>query len=286
MIHRSALTWLHVSGNDARAFLHSQITGDCRTLKVGEALFTGYCQAQGRLLATMLFACIAEENGAAAFALILPKSMLATTQTRLQKFIMRSKVKLVQGDGAVLQSPQPFTDSNINPAAAFEYLGSHWALIPASAMPTLPLAHTAELSDEFEINQGLVWITPATIETFVPQMIGLDTLGGVSFNKGCYPGQEVVARLHYLGKSKRGLYRAHINVHAPAKLDETLLGQNVVDASGKILGSVCAIAPPHQALVVLGHEHANAEGRVLAEISGQTTLLAELRQFTSIASAV
>lgn len=268
---RSALSWIHVTGLDAREFLQSQCTGDLRSLKPGEGLFTGVCQAQGRLIATLIIACVQQEAGNETFALILPKTMAEGVQSRLQKYIMRRKVLLTQDQGKVIHDEMGQTMAGLS----FIEAGQSWGLISASSLisnPDNPLLTIAQ-----DIERGRVWITPATNEQFVPQMIGLDKQGGVSFNKGCYPGQEVVARMHYLGKSKRGLFRAKVQCAQEISSESFLLGASVVDDAGKDWGQCCAIKlmppPLMQALLVLSQESSPSsayllvDGKIVASVS-------------------
>jgi folate-binding protein YgfZ len=89
--------------------------------------------------------------------------------------------------------------------------------------------------DWAQIQSGVAWITPSTQEAFVPQMIGLDTIGGVSFQKGCYPGQEIVARAHYLGEVKRRLHAGHC--------DQAVQAADALVVVGQVRGSVVNAAP-------------------------------------------
>jgi folate-binding protein YgfZ len=94
-----------------------------------------------------------------------------------------------------------------------------------------------------EIANGLPWITAATQDQFVPQMANLELIGGVNFRKGCYPGQEIVARMQYLGQPKRRLFLAHVDAEASPAPGESLVAD---DAGGQSAGTVVNAAPaPH-----------------------------------------
>lgn len=198
-------------GADAASFLHGQLTQDFALLDRDHARLAGFCTAKGRLLATMV-----GWRGAAddEILLALPAETLAATLKRLSMFVLRAKCKLTDAsaefaiyglldtpaadawtlvrDGDAVQIALPGTDRalRVQPAAAAAPAGADitpddWAGAEAAA--------------------GMAWVRGATVEAFVPQMINFEVLGGVNFKKGCYPGQEIVARSQYRGTLKRRL---------------------------------------------------------------------------------
>jgi folate-binding protein YgfZ len=225
----SDLGLISLSGEDAASFLHNQITNDVEKLDLNSARLAGYCTPKGRLLATFLMWKDSQQ-----IVLQLPRTLQAAIQKRLQMFVLRAKVKLND------DSSQRVALGLAGPLAA-EALQSWFAEVPAQAyaktdnqygtlirladsrqLPRYQWITTAEqaiaawplltrtltpaatqiwrLSD---IHAGVPVITTATQEQFVPQMINFELIGGVNFKKGCYPGQEIVARSQYLGKLKR-----------------------------------------------------------------------------------
>ncbi|MBV8633056.1 MAG: folate-binding protein YgfZ [Burkholderiaceae bacterium] len=225
-----------VSGEDAAAFLHSQLTNDVETLDVSQARLAGYCTAKGRLLATMLIWRSTDQ-----IFLMLPRELLAPIQKRLQMFVLRAKVKLrdASADYAVLGLAGSFAapaiaahlpESGLAPYAKRDSESgslirlpdaggvprSLWIAEPAQAITACPvLAGTLKPASSAawrlsEIEAGIPWVVQATQEKFVPQMINLELIGGVNFKKGCYPGQEIVARSQYLGKLKRRMLPARL----------------------------------------------------------------------------
>nr|WP_238531421.1 folate-binding protein [Collimonas fungivorans] len=221
------------SGEDAASFLHTQLTNDVQNLPAGQARLAGYCSPKGRLLATFLM-----WKSGDSILLQLPRSLQAAIQKRLQMFVMRAKAKpadvsdtqIILGlagnaAGAALApwfpalpaEPYAKLDNEhgtlIRVADADTGTGSvpryQWITSPEHAIaawPQLgknlqPVAASAwRLGD---ILAGVPQITLPTQEQFVPQMINFEVIGGVNFKKGCYPGQEIVARSQYLGKLKR-----------------------------------------------------------------------------------
>ena len=221
-----------VAGDDAATFLHGQLTNDVTSLQSGAVRLAGYCTPKGRLQATMLM-----WRDAGAIYLQVPLSIQAGFQKRLSMFVMRAKARLRDATGdpqnavvigfggaradAALTAhvgplpPAPDTSVNgafgtvLRLADAFGAPRYLWLTSPVTAIGALPaLRATLALggTDAWElsgIHAGIPQVTPATIEQFVPQMINFELIGGVNFKKGCYPGQEIVARSQYLGKLKR-----------------------------------------------------------------------------------
>ncbi|SDY69651.1 hypothetical protein SAMN04515617_11991 [Collimonas sp. OK242] len=218
-----------LTGEEAASFLHTQLTNDVQNLAVGQARLAGYCSPKGRLLATFL---MWKSNDT--IFLQLPRSLQAAIQKRLQMFVMRAKAKLTDvsdaqivlglagnAAGAALAPWFPtlpnapyakidndygtlirVADANSTPRYQWITSTGHaitaWPQLSASLQPVA--ASAWRLS---EIQAGIPQITLPTQEQFVPQMINFEVIGGVNFKKGCYPGQEIVARSQYLGKLKR-----------------------------------------------------------------------------------
>jgi folate-binding protein YgfZ len=228
---------LAFKGEEAASFLHNQLTNDVEHLGVGEVRLAGYCSPKGRLLATML---IWKHDDA--IILLLPRALLPAIQKRLQMFVLRAKVKVqdisdqqailgLAGDraAAALQTwfpelpAQPYVKID-NTSGSLMRLADgadgiaryQWIAVNGTAIAAWPqLRITLEAAGEAawklgDIQAGVPQITAATQEKFVPQMINFELIGGVNFKKGCYPGQEIVARSQYLGKLKRRMMLATI----------------------------------------------------------------------------
>jgi folate-binding protein YgfZ len=212
---------LAVTGADAENFLHNQLTNEVLGLPPGSMRLAGYCSAKGRLLATLLV--WKSEDGV---LLVMPRELLPGVQKRLQMFVLRSKVTLrdvsedwvligmAQQDLQGAPSPGPSEGSYAPWPSA---MGLHRALWIGPVAQALRVweTQTAQLPAAsasrwrwLDIRAGLPMIVEATREQFVPQMVNFDLVDGVNFRKGCYPGQEVVARSQYLGKLKRRMLLA------------------------------------------------------------------------------
>ena len=230
---------LSVSGDDARAFLHAQLTNDIERLPPQRAAFAGWCSAKGRLLATFLV--IPAPQG---FLLQLSRDLAATVAKRLSMFILRSKVKLADASDAWTQfglwnvdweRPEVAWEDNVVTVRVGER--RFLQIRPASDLTADPTAGESDWTLQ-EIRAGRPLITAATQDKFVPQMVNLDALGAISFQKGCYPGQEIVARAQYRGQVKRHMVR----LPGPEGLlpGQEFNGGVVVDSAG---GELLAVMP-------------------------------------------
>ncbi|MFC3457740.1 CAF17-like 4Fe-4S cluster assembly/insertion protein YgfZ [Massilia haematophila] len=238
-----------VAGDDAAAFLHNQLTNDVEHLGNGEARLAGYCTPKGRLQATFLMWRDSE-----AIYLQLPRAIQPPLQKRLTMFVLRAKAKLRDATGedafaAVLGLGGAKAEAALRaqagelPAAPYAKVTSDkgtvirvadafgaprylWITSPAQAE-----AAFATLRGELALGGNQAWqlaaihagvpqVTQPTQEQFVPQMVNLELLGGVNFKKGCYPGQEIVARSQYLGKLKRRTTLATVENAAARAGDE------------------------------------------------------------------
>jgi len=247
---------LEVTGDDARAFLHAQLTNDVEGLGADRARHAGWCSAKGRLLASFLVV-----PHAGGFLLQLARDLVPTVAKRLSMFVLRSKVKILDASASWVQ----FGAWGQGAEAALAGLGielpieelriAHGAsviAVRASAQRFLLIASQAErsrlaslpgLADASgwmleEIRDGRPLITQATQDQFVPQMVNYERFGAVDFQKGCYPGQEIVARAQYRGQVKRRMVRVRTPVALQAGQDlysDDLPGQasgTVVNAAG------------------------------------------------------
>lgn len=194
----SHLSCLQVSGVDARAFLHSQLTIDVLLLNQGESRLAAYCDPKGRVISSLVLACLADS-----FYLVLPGELVNTVQQTLLRYRMRAKVEI-----AMIQKLQLFGSFITGLELKLQWLhplDSQRSFILSDA----DTHSSGELGkwEQADIESGMVWLDKHSSLQQLPQSLGLVDNGAVDFDKGCYPGQEIVARLKYLGKSKSSLYR-------------------------------------------------------------------------------
>ena len=263
---------IEVSGDDAKAFLHSQVTSDINHLGEDVAQHSAWCSAKGRMQASFLVWRRGET-----YCLSLAADLQEAIQKRLQMFVLRSKVKLVsRTDDTVLlglsgpQAAEALAEAGLPcPAApmAIEHAegGSVIRLDDARFMVIAPEGAKAELWQQLankarqvgmpawrltDIRQGFPLVTLATKEEFVPQMADFEKIGGVSFHKGCYPGQEIVARTQYLGKVKRHLFR--LTSDAALAAGDVLYSPDNPDQSiGMVMTAAPSPAGGYEALAVI-----------------------------------
>ncbi|PWF43940.1 CAF17-like 4Fe-4S cluster assembly/insertion protein YgfZ [Massilia glaciei] len=255
-----------VSGEDAARFLHGQLTNDVEHLPPDQARLAGYCTPKGRLQASFL---MWRDSGT--IFLQLPRAIQAPLQKRLAMFVMRAKAKLADATdapanaavigiggakgGAVLEQlagtlpPMPYGKvegpagtvirlADALGAPRYQWLTS--AETARAAWPALSSRLAVGGNDAWQlssIHAGVPTITAKTQEQFVPQMINFELLGAVNFKKGCYPGQEIVARSQYLGKLKRRAVLAGID-GAPAHAgDEVFAASDPGQPSGMVVNA-------------------------------------------------
>ena len=219
---------IRAQGTDAAKFLHNQLTNDFSLLGLSEARLAGFCNAKGRLQASF----IGFKRSPTDILLLCSQDLLATTLKRLSMFVLRAQVKLVDASAdfavyglagsAVSAATQTVDDDwgspwiktdmdGISVIHLYPADGVQRALwvAPAGAPAPAGAALTAELWAWGEVRSGIATVTQPIFEAFVPQMLNYESVGGVNFKKGCYPGQEVVARSQFRGTLKRRAYLAH-----------------------------------------------------------------------------
>ena len=230
---------LVVTGADARDFLHAQLTNDIANLPADRAALAGWCTAKGRLLASMLV--IPSADG---YLLQLARDLALTVAKRLSMFIFRSKVKITDESDAwaqygiwdeALAVPGVRWDGDVVTVrvAQDRFLRMGRTLSLTTTKPEE--AWTLE-----EIRAGRPLISAATQDKFVPQMVNFETLGAINFQKGCYPGQEIVARAQYRGEVKRRMARLQLPQGLQLKPGEEFQGGVIVDSAA---GEALAVMP-------------------------------------------
>ncbi|MFW5450789.1 MAG: YgfZ/GcvT domain-containing protein [Methylophagaceae bacterium] len=242
---------LQITGDDGQRFLQNLFTNDVDLLSINQAQLNGFCNAKGRLFA--VFILVRRDDG---FQLILPKVMCTPLLQRLSMYILRSNVLISDVSDAVACMGLTRSLNTITlPTAHYQVVesdevifikysdskpyflcvstqGKAATFIQSLQQDAWEMA-TEKQWQQFEIEQGLPSIYPDTQEKFTPQQVNFDLIGGVSFKKGCYPGQEVVARLHYLGKASRRMFIAQANSNSLPKI-----GQEVTTEDGSVAGHI------------------------------------------------
>lgn len=282
------LAVISLTGADATSFLQSQITQDVNALGPNQAALAGYCTAKGRLLASMITLQKGSDPADGWLLLTKADAALAFGQ-RLRMFVLRAKVDVTVSEMGVVGVRVGDPDNNqtaTSPALAQDQSTSGSLTLPDAAVPysvirrgadvwisapqrdNAPYARwwllateggSPQVSDTGlqawqadDIAAGLPWVQAATQEAFIPQTINMDLINGISFTKGCYPGQEVVARSHYRGTVKRRTaYATGAAISAESVND--LIGKDTFDATnpGRPCGRVINAAVADDTLHVL-----------------------------------
>lgn len=261
----SPLGIIRISGEDATNFLQGQFSNDVQQLDGQTAQLSSYCNPKGRILASFW---LYRNNDT--YYMLLPADTLAATLKRLRMYVLMSKVTLddvseemacigLAGNKAAdllqpLLGAVPMEASN-----TCHHNGISAIRLPSDKPRFLMVGSNAEIQQAWlalrenttpvgyqawqllDIETGLPSVYVENVEAFVPQMLNLHAIGGVSFKKGCYPGQEIVARMHYLGKLKRRMYRAHIDTNATPQVGAELFAPD--SGSGQGTGRIVMASP-------------------------------------------
>lgn len=262
-------------GEDTETFLQGQFTNDISNVDLEHSQLSSYCTPKGRMLANFR---IFKRNET--WYLSLPYELVEPTLSRLQMFVMRSKVTLENADDALIRfglngpkaterlkditgsvpetvdavvQHQDYTIIRVaGTEPRFEIYGllegmiQLWQSLDVNAAPV-----GADIWELLNIEAGIPYIVTQTSEAFVPQMANMELINGVDFKKGCYTGQEIVARMHYLGKLKRRMYRINIDTNQPPTPGDSLYAKEsrggsatgtIVSAQQQTDGSYDALA--------------------------------------------
>jgi folate-binding protein YgfZ len=227
---------IRARGADAASFLHSQLTNDFANLGPAEARLAGYCSPKGRLLASF----VAWRAGDEDILLACDAGVLPATLKRLSMFVLRARCKLTDATAevplfGVAGAPADAQRASLPVWGRLDVEGGQWIRLPdAGGTPRALMAGTGLDGDAptltleqwrwLEVHSGVAVVEAATVEKFVPQMLNFELVGGVNFQKGCYPGQEIVARSQYRGTVKRRTFLFDVDGAA-------LAGQDVFDAA-------------------------------------------------------
>lgn len=269
---------LKVSGEDAQNFLQNLLSSDVKAVTPARAQLSSFNTAKGRMLATFLV----WQSGADYF-LQLPRSLAAAMQKKLSMYVLRSKVKITDASDEWVCLGVAGKDANTLAKETF-------AGVPEEALGIAPSANASVIRldahrlqiittpeqapalweslacgartagalcwDWLNIRAGIPVILPATQEEFVPQMANLELIGAVNFKKGCYPGQEIVARMQYLGKLKQRMYLAHISLAhaaggAPQPGDKLYSAEMEGQHSGTVVNAAAAPGGGYDLLAVV-----------------------------------
>ena len=292
---------LAAQGNDAVTFLQGQLTNDIATVDDSHSQLNAFCNNKGRMISN--FRIFRNEG---TLFISLPQALAAPTLEKLQHYILRAEVAMGDVSDALLrigvngsQAAEKLRalfgalPENSNDVAQFENailircaaehrfelyatpetMPAHWQALREVCTPV-----GAGMWELLDIRNGIPVITAATSEAFVPQMTNLDLLGGVSFTKGCYTGQEIVARMHYLGKLKQRMYRISIDTSIAPAAGDALSAEDAKSTQevGTIISAQRVAENTTEALAVIQNAYAAAGKLKLGAPDGPDVHLLEL----------
>ncbi len=274
---------LQFSGEDAETFLQGQLSCDVAGVDLRSGSYGAYCSPKGRMLANFLL--WREEAG---FHMALSRDIALSVQKHISKFVLRAKVKVSDASDTIVMAgaagpkadqalrelfpdfPEHPNEVSLRPGTGTVIKLKDGRFLLA-LMPSGAVALRQKLANSLvpvgagawrwlDIRNGVPWVTAATQDQLVPQMANFELLGGVSFHKGCYTGQEVVARMQHLGKLKRRMFLA--NVPAEAKAGDPLYSDDLGDqASGMVVNAEASPDGGHDLLAAV--QTASRDGSIV-----------------------
>lgn len=245
---------IEIEGKDAREFLNNQFTNDLKTLADNISSLGSWCSIKGRVLYTFRIWCVNET-----FQLILPTVQTKTFLKKLQMYVLRADVRIRESSEKFIyglygkKSDRLFSDFPDNDKSIAKVEDNLVINIPAPIprfliisgnnnleIDTLSIESSKENNhwNLLDIMAGVPEILPDTADMFLPQMLNLEQLGGLSFQKGCYPGQEIVARVKYRGELKKQLYKATVSANSPIKPGSPLITSEDDSEAETVIGQV------------------------------------------------
>lgn len=222
------LAVIRATGADAASFLQGQLSNDFVLLKPNQWQLAAYCSPKGRMLASFWGIKLASSPESQDICLVLSQDIAAATLKRLSMFVMRAKLTLTASD---------------------------------NMLPELFAQHGLAAWSDREVARGVARITAPLVDLFVPQMLNYESIGGVSFKKGCYPGQEIVARSQFRGAIKRRTYLVQALSDKPSEAPMTV-GQEVYGLQDDDSVGVVVQTDGDQALICIQTSIASADLRL------------------------
>ena len=295
---------IRVTGADAASFLQGQLTNDVALLSMNESRLAAFCSAKGRMQASFTVykrPAIDATQTTPDIYMVCSRDILAPTLKRLSMFVMRAKAKLTDataefnifglaGNAIISIASQAINTPAIDIFNTSTLIALSPALGQSRALCISPVSDAApagevlatELWNWGEVHAGIATITAPIVEAFVPQMLNYESVGGVNFKKGCYPGQEIVARSQFRGTLKRRAYVVHIETADMTNNMQPIVGQEIFHDSDaeQACGTVVQVAKSPDggfAAIVSMQTTASTGGKLtLGALNGATITLLPL----------
>lgn len=285
---------LRVSGSDAPRFLQGQLSCNLDKLKPDQSLPGAYCNIKGRVISDLRVFLMDDT-----LHLLCVRGLGNTLKQNLDKYIVFFKAEItvvteqfecygIQGDGAAAVVSELFGSAPIHNGAVLAVDGGviitlpdatpRYQLLMERQQPVIDRLQQSGITDDLEeweladIRQGIVHVTPTTQETYTPQLLNYDLNGVIDFRKGCFTGQEVVARMHYRAVAKKRLYRAGVQHANPSEESRVMHGEEVV---GEVVSAALVAGDHYELLAILPRElvEQKAELILLNEDDGEGSAL-------------
>ena len=288
-----------VSGEDATDFLQGQFSNDIKEVNTEHAQLSAYCTPKGRMLASFIICQLAE-----GYLLITASDIASDVMKRLQMYVMRSKVniseldtfsiyglsndesssilnalEIAQANNDYETTSNDFITSIKIPGISDRYLliGAREHFLNKEIFRSQKVSHYVHQYWQWlDILSGFPIITGSTQEAFVPQMVNMELIDGVSFSKGCYPGQEIVARLHYLGNANRRMFRVEVESNSTIQSGDSIYTPKSTQAIGKFLTVIKVAEDKYDALAVLRIEASKENNLTTAIENGGIVKIVDL----------
>ena len=287
------LTCYQVDGEDAAAFMQGQFSNDINNVTASTGQLTSYSTPKGRMLA-IFYICQRDDT----YLLVVSKDIAPTVMKRLQMYVMRSKVTIKQSDNSLLlgicndeaatvlnslklETPKKDYQTSFNDSLLcmkIPSVSTRYLIIGNESLSEQINQLSPSKTDVFtnsywqwqDIMAGVPNITAAIQEAFVPQMANMELIDGVSFSKGCYPGQEIVARLHYLGNASRRMFRVEIEDDKEICIGDEIYSDGSEQSVGKFLSAIKQSENNYTGLAVLRVEAVNKGQLVTGSPAGKS----------------
>ena len=293
LVNLNHLVCYQVEGEDATTFLQGQFSNDINAVTSSTGQISSYCTPKGRMLA-ILYICKRGDS----YFLLTSKDIAEEVMKRLQMYVMRSKVSITVMYDALLMGVCGDTQAEILDTLHLTPIDSHYQVsanesfigmnIPSINSRYLVIGnetsaqqlqkldtkdvniYSASYWQWLDIMAGLPSITSNVQEAFVPQMANMELIEGVSFSKGCYPGQEIVARLHYLGNANRRMFRISVEHSESINIGDDIYTHGSDQPVGKVVSVINEADNKYSGLAVLRIEAAKKNQLAIGSASGNS----------------
>jgi folate-binding protein YgfZ len=288
----SSFGLLSIDGPDAKSFLQGQITCNIDELTQKKNLLGAHCNLKGRMQSLFRITVHPGNQNHSHFILCMPTSMLTIAQNNFKKFSIFSKVEIKAADDMVgfglvgLQIPHLVSNINQNICVyhkegvipRYELFGpveemkQLWLQCKDVCMPV-----ATEANELLDIRAGLPMIYPGTIDEILPHHANLSILEGISYNKGCYLGQEIIARMQYRGKLKKHMYRVFVQDESKPKVGSAVFGGTTInEAPGIVVRASESDQDGYELLIILDDLYQHFENVRLYSADGPKVLRLDL----------